>query len=119
MKRRRSTRILAREMNLSHTSILRSAKNMGLFPYRTQNKPLLTSLIISDRKKFAKDYINHDWSRTLFIDEKKVYLTQESNRKNDVIWAPKGETIACVPTVKFTFHFNVCAGVSVNGRTDI
>ena len=119
MKKRMSTRVLARKMNLSQTSILRTAKRIGLFPYRTQKKPLLTSEMVSDRMKFAKKILNHDWSQTLFIDEKKVCLVQEPNRKNDVIWAPKGETIPYVPTIKFPFHFNVCAGISVTGRTEI
>ena len=68
---------------------------------------------------FAKQYLDHDWSRTVFIDEKKVTLVQLPNRKNDVIWAPKGQFIPFVETVKHPFAFNVCAGISVKGRTEI
>ena len=119
MKKRKSTRVIGRQMNLSPTIISTTAKKMKLFPYRTQKKPLLTAKMISDRFKFAKQYLDHDWSRTVFIDEKKVTLVQLPNRKNDVIWAPKGQFIPFVETVKHPFAFNVCAGISVKGRTEI
>ena len=119
MKRRKSLRVIGQQMHISRTKVQTIAKKMGLFPYRTQKKPLLTSKMISDRFKFAKEHLNHDWSKSVFIDEKKVTLVQLPNRKNDVIWAPKGEVIPFVETVKFPIALNVCAGISVTGRSEI
>ena len=119
MKKRSSIRILARVMEASHESIHKGLKKLHLFPHRTQTKPLLTKNTTSERFKFSKQLINHDFSKTLFIDEKKIILIPHPNRKNDIIWAPRGAVIPYVPTVKFPVSLNVAAGISENGRTDI
>lgn len=106
-------------MGLSQTTIQKSAKKLGLFPYHQQVKPQLTKKQINDRKRFAKEHMHHDWQRTMFIDEKQIALFQTPNRKDDIIWAPRGAVIPHIPKVAHPLKLNVAAGISYSGKTKI
>ncbi len=90
LKRRRSVRRIAREMDLSKSTIQRVAHTIGLQPYHQPRKPLLSADHIRRRYNFAVRYANHRWDRTIMSDEKYFYLFPPGNSKNDVIWAENG-----------------------------
>ena len=118
-KRRRSLRVVAQQMNLSKSSIQRATKKLGLVAYHQSWAPRLTLKHLADRKRFARDHKNFDWSKVLFIDEKIAFLIPKPNSKNDVIWAPKGSTIPNLPRDVHPVKWNVSAGISISGRSRI
>ena len=119
MKKRRSTRKIAGQMNFSQSTIMKSTKLIGLHPYHQQAKPLLSRKRRAARFSFAKNNLDKDWTKVLFIDEKKIAIYQQPNKKNDVIWAFPGDTLPIVPRVSHPFSLNVAAGIADSGKTSI
>jgi hypothetical protein len=118
-KKRRSLRVVAEQINLSKSSIQRATKKLGLVAYHQSWAPRLTLKHLADRKKFARAHKNFDWSKVLFIDEKIAFLIPKPNSKNDVIWAPKGSVIPNLPRDVHPVKWNVSAGISISGRSEI
>ena len=78
-KKQTSTRVVARQMKLSQSTIWKTAKKMKLRPYHQTRAPIPTDKHRILRLKFAKVNANKDWSRVLFIDEKKIELFPKPN----------------------------------------
>lgn len=123
-KRMRSTRSVARRFNhhrgkdISHETVRKILKESGLKPHRHQKVPKLSEKQKKSRLAFAKKYSKHDWSKTLFTDEKHFLLYPPPNSRNDVVWDEAGvsyqaEVVKHSPTVR------VWGGISQRGPTDL
>ena len=119
MKKLMSSRLVARQMNVSKTSVLKIAHDAGLFPYHPRKKPVVTEKHKKLRKMFSKKHKAQDWTKVLFTDEAKVSIVQQPNSKNDVIWAPIGSIVPPTPGFAHPLQLNVCAGICYNGKTEI
>ena len=119
MKKRRSTRLIARQMHLSQSTITRSAHQLGLRAYHPRKKPLLTEAHKRARRRFARAHKYDDWHRVLFTDEKKVTIIQSPIRKNDVIWAPIGTVLSPTQIAAHAIQLNVSAAVCFSGKSSI
>ena len=89
-------------IRISNTSVWNAATGSGLKPYVRKKKPLLSKQHKQRRLSFARKYRHHDWRRHMFADEKTFYLFSLANRKNDVIWASRGDNIEPASVVKNT-----------------
>ena len=67
--------------------------------------------------QFARKYAAHDWSSTLFTDEKYFPMVAPLNRKNDVVWAEPGDTN--LVRRKKAAGVQVWAGISERAKTDL
>ena len=94
-----STRVVARQIKHSQSTIWKTAKKMKLRPYHQTRAPILTDKHRISRLKFAKVNANKDWSRVLFIDENKIELFSKPNQKNDIVWGPIGTMVEPMPRV--------------------
>jgi transposase len=119
MKKRVSSRLIARQMGLSQTSVINALHSIPLYPYHPRKRPLLTQKHKKSRRIFQRLHNNEDWRKVLFIDEKKCTIIQKPNSKNDIIWAPLGTVIDPTPTIAHPLSLNIAAGVCYNGKTKI
>ena len=117
--RRMVAQFRAGGIKISSTSVWRAARRGGLRAYVRKTKPLLTSKYRKRRLRYANKYRYHDWCRHMFADEKTFYLFSLPNRKNDVVWASKGDKIEPQQTVKNAPKINVYAAMSIEGKSTI
>ena len=118
-KTRTSSRLVARQMNISQPTVLKAAHLGGLRPYHRAKKLILSQKQQKDRLRWARSNRNQDWHRVLFSDEKIVYCVPHTNSKNDVVWASRGDIIPPAPHDRHSAKMNVCAAVWENGRSQI
>ena len=106
-------------MSLSHTSIGRAAKQLGLKPYHRRKKPAMSEADKKRRLKFAQSHKDESWDQVFFEDEKTFELGHHPNSKNDVVYAHHPDEVPDVPRVSHPAKVNVAAAVSVNGRSSL
>jgi len=91
-KKRVSSRILAKELDISRTSVRRILTiDLGCRAYKKRIEPLMTDGQKLKRKKFANwirtNYKKEETLRILFSDEKMFDIDGVYNAQNDRIWA--------------------------------
>lgn len=118
-KTRFSSRLVARDMNISQTTVLKAAHLGGLRPYHRAKKLPLSEKQKKDRKRWARSNTHHNWHKVLFTDEKIVYCVPHTNSKNDIVWASRGDIVPPAVHDRHSAKLNVCAGVWENGRSEI
>jgi transposase len=124
-KTRKSTRAVAAELTAAGTSVsqmtvVRAAHDAGLMPHRPAKRPLLTVADKARRLNFARQHINTDWHRVLFVDESTRTLYAAPNPHNDRVWAPRGSSVQPVEQRQSTWPASavrMCGGVSAAGKT--
>jgi len=112
-------RLKAEGVDVSRTTVQRTLKEEGLHPYKRKKQPRLTDANKKKRLKFAKEYLDHDWERTLMTDEAPFLLFPKTNPQNDRVWATRSEDVPPVETVKHGATVNVWGGVSKKGKTEL
>ena len=120
-KTRTSSRLVARQMNISHTTVLKAAHLDGLRLYHRAKKLILSSKQQKVRLQWARGNRKQDWHKVLFNckDEKILYCVPHTNSKNDVVWASRGDIIPPALHDRHSAKLNVCAAVWENGRSEI
>lgn len=124
-KSRPSTRTTAMELRaagtaISATTVRRIAKELDLFAYRQQRKPLLTEDHKRRRLEFARRHQHMsiaDWSLVLFVDETQRSIHATPNPQNDRVWLPRGQHPDPLPRVQATLSVRAAGGVSAAGKT--
>lgn len=114
-----SQRSIAAQYDVSHQTIGRHAKQLGLKPLHRQKKPMLTQQQQKKRVDFAKRHKDEDWEAVLFEDEKTFEVGHHPNRKNDVVYAYRADQVPPLPAVKHPAKLNVAAAVSSTGRSKL
>lgn len=61
--------LLQKEVQVSHQTVWNYLTQLGYKKRRADVTPMLTAEHMTKRVEWAKKYLNHDWSRTLFSDE--------------------------------------------------
>jgi transposase len=114
-----SGRALAKKMKISHGSLRKIVKDLGLYPYKPATRPLLTAKQKSDRVWFAKEFKHHNWQTTFWTDEKDFHLYPKMNSQNVRFYS---ETPIDVPpdvTVNTSPKWKVWGGVSALGKSPL
>jgi transposase len=117
--RRTSAELRAGGINISNTSVWRGVRQAGLRAKVKRKAPLLTQKFRTRRLKFARKYKDHNWHKHMFADEKTFCLFSLPNKKNDVVWASKGDYIEPVSTVRNAAKINAYGAISLEGKTSI
>lgn len=118
-KRKRSIRKTAAVFEISKSSMGRVLHKHGLFPYRRRKQPLISPAQATKRRKFARNYKDHDWESTLFTDESDFLLFPETNSQNDRVWTDDADEVPPNLLVKHSAGVKVWGGVSATGRTKL
>ena len=90
-KRRRSSRVIARELkrqriaDISFMTVQRAAHHSGLRPFRCPKTSRLTEKHKQSRLQFAKANSNKDWSLVVFSDEHKFQQYKGGNPTHDQV----------------------------------
>ena len=106
-------------LGYSRESARRIAHESGLLAKHRHHHPFLSDKHKSSRVAFAKEHKNTDFSKVLYVDEKKVEINPSPNRFNDFAWVYPGEEPAGRPKFKHQPKLNVCAGIMLGGRSEI
>ena len=116
---RSSTRIVAKDLGYPRASVQRVAHAAGLVSKARHHHPFLSDKMKTERVAFARAHKNDDFTKILFVDEKKVHLCPTPNKHNDRVWVFDGEEPEGRPTFAHSAKLNVAAGVSASGRSAI
>eukprot|EP00808_Paulinella_micropora_P009082 g21580.t1 len=124
LKDYRSTREAAQWMRtkgviISKNTIQRFLKARGLYPYHRRKVPKMTDDQKKRRVRFAQEWRNHDWSNTLYTDEKDFWLFKAHNPKNNVVWAMNANEVPPMEVAQGAGKLSVWGGISVHGKTDL
>jgi transposase len=121
-KRRRSSRIVARELHLreiadiSYKTVQRAAHARGLRPYKRPKTSRLTPTHKEARLKFAKDNRKKDWSRVVFSDEHRFKQYKGGNPVHDQVWASSVSEVPPKEMERWGLSVDVWAGISSRGK---
>jgi transposase len=124
-KRRRSSRIVARDLkrqkiaDISYKTVQRAAHDRGLRPYRRPLTSRLTPRHKKDRFQFAKANRNKDWSTVVFSDEHKFKQFKGGNPRHDQVWAKSASEVPPREVEKWGLTLDVWAGISLQGKTKL
>ena len=99
---------------LSTRIIRRYLKSIGYTHDMPIERHELTQKQKEDRLKFCKEYIDHDFTSTVFIDETLFRAGSAKQRK----WRKKGEKHG-VSYHKYGKKINAWTGISISGKTSI
>ena len=116
---RSSTRLVSQDLGYPRTSVRRVAHAAGLVSKARHHHPFLSEKMKQERVAFSRAHKNDDFSKILFVDEKKVNLCPTPNKHNDRVWVFDDEEPEGRPTFAHSAKLNVAAGVSASGRSDI
>lgn len=101
--------------SVSHMTICRAVRTMGLHSFHTYGKPALTRPQKAARLAFARDWLDKDTSNWVFYDEASVELRSRPNRRNDVIWATRATLVPPFDSRRSSVKVNIAAAVSSRG----
>ena len=124
-KRRRSSRIVARDLkrqkiaDISYVTVQRAAHNRGLRPYRRPKTSRLAAKHKQERLRFAKANRNKDWSCVVFSDEHKFKLFKGGNPSHDQVWAKSVTEVPPKEVERWGLTVDVWAGISSRGKTEL
>ena len=92
-KRRRSSRVIARELkrqkvaDVSHMTVQRMAHRRGLHAFRQRKTSRLSKAHKRGRLQFAKTNSKKDWSNVVFSDEHTFKQFKGGNPRHSFVWA--------------------------------
>ena len=114
-----SLRAVAQKVGLSKDSVRNARIASGLKPYLKKLEPMHRKITPAKRLKFATNRRNADWSKYVFVDEKKFQLYALGNRHNDVVYVFDKEDVPVQVQVAHPPKVNVWAGMSAKGTVGI
>ena len=99
-KRRRSSRVIARELkrqkiaDVSYKTVQRTWHRRGLRAFKQRKTSRLSKTHKRGRLKFAKTNIRKDWSTVVFSDEHTFKQFKGGNPRHNMVW---GKSVSEVP----------------------
>ena len=119
MKRRRSNRIIAKEMGCSTATVYHGHQLLHQHAYHLRKVPILNKKHIRERLQFAQANVNTDWTKIIFTDEKKVGAFAKPNSKNDVIYAVNAVDVPPAEIYPHELSLNVSGAVCYAGAIPV
>ena len=104
-----SLRQVAEKVGLHHTTVRNIRIDSGLKPYLKTLEPIHRTITPAKRLKFAKKRAKADWSKYIFVDEKKFQLYALGNHHNDVVYVFDKENVPVQVQVAHPPKVNVWA----------
>jgi transposase-like protein len=123
-KRHRSLRKTAawlegKGLKVSHIAVKNGLDQKVLYSFHRPRVPKLNDQQKKKRVQFARGRSDHDWSKTLYADEKEFELFAKPNPQNDRVWSQDSSKVPPVELVHSASKVCVWGGISVHGKTDL
>jgi transposase len=124
-KRRRSSRVVARELNqqhiadVSHQTVQRTAHRRGLRALKQRKTSRLSETHKRGRLEFAKAYRMKNWSNVIFTDEHTFKQFKGGNPRHDFVWAKTPSEVPVKEVERWGLALDVWAGISLRGKTEV
>jgi transposase len=124
-KRGQSTRHIASFISskglgsVSHVTVWRQLKADGAHPFHRVPQPKLNPKQKQQRRRFANDHTDTQWSSVLFSDEKHFRLYSRPNVHNDVVWAYDSEQVPAYEVQQYGPEVRVWAAAARDGRSQL
>ena len=112
-------RTIADEFGVTHRTVGRMAKRLGLTPRHPLHKPPLSEKQRKNRVSFAKREKERDWTEVMFEDEKTFTVGLVPNKHNDFVYLYPGEEVPIRPAHRHSSKVQVAAGIMIGGRTNL
>lgn len=114
-----SQRKLAAALGLSHRTIGRGIKRIGLYPYRPRKVISMTAEHRKQRLLFARCNRETDFRKILFVDESKFVAADVRNRQNLRIYRASRDQVPPIPKQPHPIKINGAAGISYFGKSSL
>ena len=124
-KRRRSSRVIARELkrqkvcDVSYTTVQRTVHRRGLHAFKQQKTSRLSQAHKRGRLRFAKTNIKRDWSNVVFSDEHTFKQFKGGNPRHNFVWAKSVSEVPGKEVERWGLAVNTWAGFSSRGKTKL
>jgi transposase len=124
-KKRRSSRVIARELkrqkivDVSHMTVQRTAYRRGLQPFKQRKTSRLSATHKHGRLQFAKTNSKKNWSNVVFSDEHTFKQFKGGNPQHDFVWAKCPSEVPEKEMERWGLTMNVWAGISLRGKTEL
>jgi len=124
-KRRRSSRVIARELkrqkvcDVSYTTVQRTVHRRGLHAFKQQKTSQLSQAHKRGRLRFAKTNIKRDWSHVVFSDEHTFKQFKGGNPRHNFVWAKSVSEVPGKEVERWGLAVNTWAGFSSRGKTKL
>ena len=124
-KRRRSSRVIARELkrqkvcDVSYTTVQRTVHRRGLHAFKQQKTSQLSQAHKRGRLRFAKTNIKRDWSNVVFSDEHTFKQFKGGNPRHNFVWAKSVSEVPGKEVERWGLAVNTWAGFSSRGKTKL
>jgi transposase len=93
-------------------------REKGLNPYHRDKQLKLSAEHRRKRVVFARNWLNHDWTNTLFTDETEFLLDPKTiNTKDNIVWARSKDDVPPIEVDQYSQKFQVWGGIAAKGRT--
>ena len=113
---------IANIQSVSHQTVWRERKRVGLKPYLRQKIPFLTEKNIRDRQEFGRGFgrwNRTDWEKVLFTDELDLSLTEQHRHGREVCWSLDADSVPKIKSKQYPTIYKVHAGFSARGLLPI
>ena len=123
-KRRRSSRVIARELkrqkvcDVSYTTVQRTVHRRGLHAFK-QKTSRLSQAHKRGRLRFAKTNIKRDWSNVVFSGEHTFKQFKGGNPRHNFVWAKSVSEVPGKEVERWGLAVNTWAGFSSRGKTKL
>ena len=124
-KRRRSSRVIARELkrqkvaDVSYVTVHRTAHRRGLHAFKQRKTSRLSKTHKRGRLKFATANSNKDWSNVVFSDEHTFKRFKGGNPRHDFVWAKSVSEVPGKEMERWGLTVDAWGGFSSQGKTEL
>ena len=124
-KRRRSSRVIERELkrqkvsDVSSKTVQRTVHRRGLHALKQRKTSRLSKAHKRGRLKFARTNIKKDWSNVVFSDEHKFKQFKGGNPRHNFVWAKSVGEVPGKEMERWGLTVDAWGGLSWQGKTDL
>ena len=124
-KRRRSSRVIARELkrqkvaDVSYTTVQRTAHRRGLQAFKQRKTSRLSKAHKRGRLKFARTNIKKNWSNVVFSDEHTFKQFKGGNPRHNFVWAKSVSEVPGKEMERWGLTVDAWGGFSSQGKTEL
>jgi transposase len=124
-KRRRSSRVIARELkkqkvaDVSYMTVQRTVHRRGLHAFKQRKTSRLSKTHKHGRLQFATNNIEKDWSNVVFSDEHRFKQFKGGNPRHNFVWAKSVSEVPGQEMERWGLTMDAWGGFSSQGKTEL
>ena len=124
-KRRRSSRVIARELkkqkvaDVSYSTVQRTMHRRDLHAFRQRKASRLSKTHKRGRLQFAKANTKKDWNNVVFSDEHTFKQFKGGNPRHNFVWAKSVSEVPAKEVERWGLTVDAWGGFSSKGKTEL